>query len=165
MARNEIVLLSDEERIAFAWAGRLRGKSYEAIFSEMQRNYPGLLPLDYNLVKLQKDISTALEKIKPAYMETAGELVQIEAQRFDVMLDSIWEKVESGDTRAIDTALNISKERRKMLGLDQPEKFSVDFRITLAEYLRDGKLTPAEIQEEFGAEILTEVNYKLLELK
>ena len=27
MARNDIVLLSDEERIAFAWAGRLRGKS------------------------------------------------------------------------------------------------------------------------------------------
>lgn len=165
MARNDIVLLSDEERIAFAWAGRLRGKSYESIFLEMQKAYPGLLPLDYNLTKLQKDISFALEKLKPAYMETASELVQIEAQRFDVMLDAVWDKVEKGDTRAIDTALNISKERRKMLGLDESEKLQVDFRVTLAEYMRDGKLTPAEIQEEFGTEILTEVNYKLLELK
>lgn len=165
MARNDVILLSDEERIAFAWAGRLRGKSYEAIFNEMQKNYPGLLPLDYNLAKLQKDISVALEKLRPAYVETANELVQIEAQRFDVMLDAIWDKVESGDTKAIDTALNISKERRKMLGLDESEKINVDFRIILAEYMRDGKLTPAEIQEEFGEEILSEVNYKLLEMK
>lgn len=165
MARNDIVLLSDEERIAFAWAGRLRGKSYESIFLEMQKAYPGLLPLDYNLVKLQKDISTALEKLKPAYMETASELVQIEAQRFDVMLDAVWDKVEKGDTRAIETALNISKERRKMLGLDESEKFQVDFRIILAEHLKSGKISPKEIQEEFGDEILTEVNYKLLELK
>lgn len=155
----------DDERIAFAWAGRLRGKSYEEIFLELNRNFPGQLPLDYNLVKLQKDISTALERIKPAYTETANEMVQMEAHRYDVMLNSLWDKVLEGDTRAIDTALNISKERRKMLGLDEPEKFNVDFRVTLAEYVRDGKLTPAEIQQEFGEEVLQEVNYKLLELK
>jgi hypothetical protein len=92
-------------------------------------------------------------------------MVKIEALRFDTMLDAIWDKAISGDTRAIDTALAISRERRKLLGLDESEKITVDFRVTLAQLLQSGKVTPAEIQSEFGDEVLTEVNYKLLEMK
>ncbi len=165
MAKYDIVLLKEDERIALVWAGRLRGRSYEEIFLELNNKFPGKLPLDYSVKSVQKDVNAALERLRPAYLETASDMVKIEALRFDTMLDAIWDKAISGDTRAIDTALAISRERRKLLGLDESEKLQIDFRITLAEYLKSGKISPKEIQEEFGDEILTEVNYKLLELK
>ena len=165
MAKYDIVLLKADERIALVWAGRLRGRSYEEIFLELNNKFPGKLPLDYSVKSVQKDVNAALERLRPAYLETASDMVKIEALRFDTMLDAIWDKAISGDTRAIDTALAISRERRKLLGLDESEKLQIDFRITLAEYLKSGKISPKEIQEEFGDEILTEVNYKLLELK
>lgn len=165
MARYDIVLLKEDERIALVWAGRLRGRSYEEIFLELNNKFAGKLPLDYSVKSVQKDVNAALERLKPAYLETASDMVKIEALRFDTMLDAIWDKAIEGDTRAIDTALAISRERRKLLGLDESEKLQIDFRITLAEYLKSGKISPKEIQEEFGDEILTEVNYKLLELK
>ena len=165
MAKYDIVLLKEDERIALVWAGRLRGRSYEEIFLELNNKFPGKLPLDYSVKSVQKDVNAALERLRPAYLETASDMVKIEALRFDTMLDAIWDKAISGDTRAIDTALAISRERRKLLGLDESEKLQIDFRITLAEYLKSGKISPKESQEEFGDEILTEVNYKLLELK
>ncbi len=165
MAKYDIVLLKEDERIALVWAGRLRGRSYEEIFLELNNKFPGKLPLDYSVKSVQKDVNAALERLRPAYLETASDMVKIEALRFDTMLDAIWDKAISGDTRAIDTALAISRERRKLLGLDESEELQIDFRITLAEYLKSGKISPKEIQEEFGDEILTEVNYKLLELK
>lgn len=165
MARYDIVLLKEDERIALVWAGRLRGRSYEEIFLELSNKFPGKLPLDYSVKSVQKDVNVALERLKPAYLETASDMVKIEALRFDTLLDAVWDKAVEGDTRAIDTALAISRERRKLLGLDESEKITVDFRVTLAQLLQSGKVTPAEIQSEFGDEVLTEVNYKLLEMK
>ena len=51
-----------------------------------------------------------------------------------------------------------------MLGLDEPDKIQVDWKITLAQLVQSGDLTPADIVKDFGEEVLTEVNYKLLEL-
>lgn len=162
--KRSLQLLTNEERNAIVWAGRLRGKSFEEIHLFLINSYSSQLPKDYSIKDVQKDLSTALNKLQTAYTETASELVQIEAHRFDVMLDSIWHKVKDGDTKAVDAALAISRERRKMLGLDEPDKIQVDWKITLAQMVQSGELTPADIVKDFGEEVLTEVNYKLLEL-
>jgi len=162
--KRSLLLLTNEERNAIVWAGRLRGKSFEEIHIFLITNYVSQLPRDYSVRDVQKDLSSALNKLQPAYLETAAELVQIEAHRFDVMLDSIWNKVTSGDTKAVDAALAISRERRKMLGLDEPDKIQVDWKVTLAQLIQSGDITPADIVKDFGEEVLTEVNYKLLEL-
>lgn len=71
----------------------------------------------------------------------------------------------SGDLQAIDRALDISKERRKMMGLDNPEKISVDWKFQVADLLQRGTITPQDVVEEFGEEALITVNQLLIEKK
>ena len=164
-ARMGIMTLSNEERIATVWSARLSGMTYNQIYYFLQERFGASLPPAYSVKNVEYDIQTAFSQLPQVYGETAKDMVAIENARFDRMLNSIWSKVEDGDTRAVDTALAISRERRKMLGLDEPEKFQVDWRITLAQMVQGGELTPAQIVDEFGEEVLVEVNEKLLELK
>lgn len=164
-ARMGIAILSDEERIATVWAARLSGLTHNQIYHAMIERFGGSLPGAYSVKSVEADLQKAFSQLPVTYGETAKEMVAIENSRFDRMLNSIWSEVEAGNTRAVDTALAISRERRKMLGLDEPEKFQVDWRITLAQMVQSGELSPAQIVDEFGEEILVEVNEKLLELK
>lgn len=164
-ARMGIALLSDEERIATVWAARLAGHTHNQIYHLMVKRFGESLPASYSPKSVELDLQKAFSQLPSTYGETAKDMVQIENARFDRMLNSIWPEVEAGNTRAVDTALAISRERRKMLGLDEPEKFQVDWRITLAQMVQSGELTPAQIVDEFGEEILVEVNEKLLEMR
>ncbi len=164
-ARMGIMTLSNEERIATVWAARLSGMTHNQIYYFLQERFGAALPPAYSAKNVEHDLQTAFSQLPSTYGETAKDMVAIENARFDRMLNSIWSKVEDGDTRAVDTALAISRERRKMLGLDEPEKFQVDWRITLAQMVQGGELTPAQIVDEFGEEVLVEVNEKLLELR
>jgi len=164
-ARMGIAILSDEERIATVWAARLAGHTHSQIYNIMQNRFGSSLPGNYSIKSVEADLQRAFSQLPATYGETAKDMVAIENARFDRMLNSIWPEVEAGNTRAVDTALAISRERRKMLGLDEPEKFQVDWRITLAQMVQGGELTPAQIVDEFGEEVLVEVNQKLLELK
>lgn len=164
-AKMGIMLLSDEERLATIFAARLSGFSHQEIYRLMQERFGSSLPPAYSINSVKSDIQQALLKIPQVYQESVNDLIEIENSRFERMLSRIWDKVEEGDLRAIETALNISKEKRKMLGLDQKEKIEVDFKVTLADYIQAGKITPAQVVEEFGEEILLEVNEKLLERK
>ena len=164
-ARMGIATLSNEERIATVWAARLSGMTYTQIYYYLQERFGGSLHPSYSVKSVEADLQLAFSQLPSVYGETAKDMVSIENARFDRMLNSIWEKVEDGDVRAVDTALAISRERRKMLGLDEPEKFQVDWRFTLAQMVKGGELTPAQIVDEFGEEVLVEVNDRLLELK
>ena len=164
-ARMGIMTLSNEERIATVWASRLSGMTHNQIYYYLQERFGASLPPAYSAKNVEYDLQAAFSQLPSTYGETAKDMVAIENARFDRMLNSIWSKVEDGDTRAVDTALAISRERRKMLGLDEPEKFQVDWRITLAQMVQSGELTPAQIVDEFGDEVLVEVNEKLLELR
>ena len=164
-AKFGIAALSDEERIATVWAARLSGHSYPEIYYLLKERFGKSLPPSYSERSVENDLQRAFSQLPAVYGETAREMVQIENSRFDTMLKAIWSKVEEGDTRAVDSALAISRERRKMLGLDEPEKLQVDWRITLAQLVQSGELTPAQVVEQFGEEILVEVNERLIGLK
>jgi len=60
--------------------------------------------------------------LKKTLQEPADELRQLEVERLDAMLLSIWPQVKQGNQGAIDRALRIMERRAKLLGLDAPVK-------------------------------------------
>lgn len=157
--------LSDRERIAQVWELRLKGFSHEAIANELASRFPAdVLPKGWGAKAVYDDCQAALNTVQNEYKETAIEMVGIELSRFDELLKGVWEQAAAGDVRSIEAALAISRERRKLVGLDNPERFQIDWRIQLVGLLQNGTVTPQQIASEFGDEALIEVN-RLLEAK
>ena len=160
------VQLSDEERRAQVWERRLKGYSYEAIAREMREQFsPDSLPKNWSAKTVYADCAAILAQIRDEYRESAAEIAGIELSRYDELQNSIWESAKSGDIRAITTVLEISRERRKLLGLDNPAKYEVSWVAQLGDFLQKGVITPQEIADEFGDEGLSTVNRYLLEKK
>ena len=160
------VQLSDEERRAQVWERRLKGFSYEAIAREMREQFSAeSLPKNWSAKTVYADCVAILAQIRDEFSENAAEAVNIELGRFDELLNAVWENAKAGDVRSVQVALDISRERRKMLGLDSPERFQVDWRVQVVELLQKGLVTPQEIAAEFGDEGLGEVNRLMLEMK
>jgi hypothetical protein len=156
--------LGDEERRAQVWELRLRGYSHEAISRELiERFGEGMLPVGYSPKHVYDDCTFVLNAIQNEFKESSIEMVGIEVKRFDKMLEAIWDKAEAGDVSAIDRVLAISKERRKMLGLDTPEKFAIDWRMQVVTLLESGTVTPQQIATEFGNDALIAINQLLIE--
>lgn len=159
-------IMSDDERRALVWERRLQGFSYDAIYRDMLETFNrDVLPKDWSPKKVYADCSAILVKVQDEYKETAAEMVDIELGRFDELLAAVWPSAKSGDLSAIDRALAISKERRKMMGLDNPERFEVNWKVQVADLLQRGTITPQDVVEEFGESALIEVNQLLLEKK
>lgn len=76
-----------------------------------------------------KDASGAWRAVKAALKKTlqepADELRQIEIERLDAMLSSIWASVKQGQYGAIDRAIKIMERKAKLLGMDAPTKTDV----------------------------------------
>ena len=158
--------MSDEERRAHVWERRLKGYSYEAIAREMRETFaPSSLPKNWGPKQVYADCAAILAQIRDEFSENAAEAVNIELGRFDELLNAVWENAKAGDVRSVQVALDISRERRKMLGLDSPERFQVDWYVQVANFLQKGLITPQEIADEFGDEGLSTVNRYLLENK
>lgn len=158
--------MTDEERRAHVWERRLKGFSYEAIAREMRETFaPSSLPKNWGPKQVYADCAAILAQVRDEFSETAAEAVNIELGRFDELLNAVWENAKAGDVRSVQVALDISRERRKMLGLDSPEKFQVDWKVQVVELLQKGLVTPQEIADEFGDEGLGEVNRLMLEMK
>lgn len=160
------IMLTDQERRAHIWEMRLRGYSYEAISREMVRQFgPDALPDNWGPKYVYSDCAAVLAQINNEYKETAAEMVDIELNRFDQLLAAVWDNAVAGDTAAITKALEISRERRKMMGLDNPERIEVSWKIQVADLMRKGLITPQDVVREFGEEGLITVNQYLLEMK
>ena len=156
--------LSDDERRAHVWERRLKGFSYEAIYRDMLETFHrDVLPKAWSPKHVYADCAAILVKVQEEYKETAAEMVDIELGRFDELLSAVWPSATAGDLNAVDRALAISKERRKMMGLDNPERFEVNWRVQVADLLQRGTITPQDVVNEFGESALIEVNQLLLE--
>ena len=158
--------MSDEERRAHVWERRLKGFSYDAIAREMRETFaPSSLPKNWGPKQVYADCAAILAQIRDEYKESAAEIAGIELSRYDELQNSIWESAKSGDIRAITTVLEISRERRKLLGLDNPAKYEVRWEVQVADLLQKGVITPQEVATEFGEDGLLTVNRYLLEMK
>ena len=156
--------MTDEERRAHVWERRLKGFSYDAIAREMREQFsPSALPKGWGPKTVYNDCAAILAQVSNEYRETAAEMVGVELGRFDELLNAVWDNAKSGDLRAVETALNISRDRRKMMGLDNPDRIQVDWRFQVADLLQKGTIRPEDVVTEFGEEALIEVNQILLE--
>lgn len=159
-----LVPMSDDERRAHVWERRLKGFSYEAIYRDMLDTFSrDVLPKDWSPKKVYADCSAILVRIQDEYKETAAEMVDIELGRFDELLSAVWPMAKAGDLNAVEKALAISRERRKMMGLDNPDRIQIDWRFQVADLLQKGTIRPEDVVKEFGEEALIEVNQILLE--
>lgn len=139
------------------WELRRFGFDYDEIADKLRDDYgEDSLPPKYNGRSAYEDISTLLRQFDNELRETAQEVAWIELDRFDELLAGIWERAREGDLAAVSKALEISRERRKLLGIDN-DSLKVDWRIELVELLDSGKLRPEEIVAEFGEEVLAQV--------
>jgi hypothetical protein len=156
--------MSDDERRAQIWERRLKGFSYDAIYRDMLRTFgTDQLPANWSPKHVYTDCAAVLAQVQNEYRETAAEMVGVELGRFDELLAGVWPMAVSGDLQAIDRALDISKERRKMMGLDNPDRIQIDWRFQVADLLQKGTIRPEDVVAEFGEEALIEVNQLLLE--
>jgi hypothetical protein len=80
----------------------------------------GLAPANYSYATASRDVKAEFERLLEKGSEIAEHARAMELARLDVMLHAVWEKIEGGDVRAIDTALRVSERRAKLLGLDAP---------------------------------------------
>ena len=103
------------ERASKAVDLRKAGANYEAIGKV----------LGVSAQAAHKMVKKYLEKVEAHTIESAAEAKRLELERLDAMLMAIWPKVKAGDIRAVGEARARGAERRKVLGLDAPEKSEV----------------------------------------
>ena len=72
--------------------------------------------------------------------ETAEAITKLELDRLDMALKGLAKKVEAGDTRACEVWIRVSESRRKLLGLDAPEKKQVAVGLVQFEECSDPEL-------------------------
>lgn len=68
-------------------------------------------------------VDEGLGELKTECRSEAEELRELEEMRMDALLPKLMEKAVKGDVLAIDRVLAISRERRKLRGLDAPTSF------------------------------------------
>jgi hypothetical protein len=116
---------------------RQRGFSYRRIAAEIGRSVAAA----HNFVR------ESLEELAADQKREAGKLVALELARLDKLAAAIWPKANCGDVQAIDRLLKILERRAKYLGLDQPEKLTLEATglegvLTLIEEARTQRSAP-----------------------
>lgn len=66
------------------------------------------------------------QAIRRVLREPVEEALELELQRLDKFLNSLWPAIEAGDPAAIDRGLKIMDRRAKYLGMDAPTKQQVE---------------------------------------
>ena len=78
-----------------------------------------------SITNVHNHIFDQLSSWRDMTQEMSNELRELEVQRLDEFLRALWPKIQTGNPRAIETALKVSERRAKLLGLDAPEKREV----------------------------------------
>lgn len=106
---------------------RQQGYTYKEIADKVAEEVGlDVLPKQWGDRYAHKDVVAELERLRKETLEEVADLRDITLQRYDTMLSAIQSKVADGDPRAIDTALKIEADRRKLLGLDAPTQSKLD---------------------------------------
>jgi DNA mismatch repair ATPase MutS len=114
---------------------RAQGKTYREI-QEMIRREFDLPRYSYRLAL--DDCNRALNQICIENTQSVHALRGLELKRYDDYLDKIYDQIENGDLDAVQTALKISKERSKILGLYAPVEVKIQ------------QIAESRVREELG---------------
>lgn len=78
--------------------------------------------LECSVAQAHKLVDTAIAEERTAIATAKADLIALEVTRCDIYLAAIAQKIQKGDTKAVDTALRVADRRAKLLGLDAPSK-------------------------------------------
>lgn len=131
---------------------RAAGHSYDEIADRMASDptVAHTLPKPWSAKVARSDALIYLDYLRGELQDSLLDVVELESSRLDRMLAAIWDKVELGNFKAIDTALRISERRSKLLGLDKA--IEVDWRIEVLSLMDGGLVTAEQAAEQLGPE-------------
>lgn len=119
----------------------------------------------YELIAKQlgyADSSGAYKSVKRSMQsiisEPAEELRQVEYERLNQMLLSIWERVQLGELGAIDRALSIMDRIGRLYGLNAPQRTEIDQRISQGVMIVNGS------KEEYLSAIRGQIDNDIIEV-
>lgn len=78
------------------------------------------------------------DAIKVTLNEKTDELRTLQYERLNHMMLVLWPKVQSGDERAITTALGIMDKMDRLYGVEAPQRIDVDHGVANAVFVVDG---------------------------
>lgn len=94
-----------------------------------------------------RDIHKQLKRLNKRNLEEAKYLQDLELERLDGLLHALKGGVAKGDPKSVEVARKLSESRRKMLGLDKPQKIELtDVRDLEARAHAGDKEAAAELQ-------------------
>ena len=109
MAEDPQVKLERHERRYQALQMRIAGVSNAVIAQRLGYSSPQ---------RVSKDVTNALKKAAKQEAMAAEELLNLEINRLDRMMASVWPRVLKGEVNAVEAALKIVNKRSSLLGLD-----------------------------------------------
>lgn len=112
--------VSIAERRSMCIELRKAGMSYSDISDAVIKHF-GLsnLPAGYDEKRAHKDVMAVLELTRKEMFEDAQTIIELELERLDEILMSLWDRALGGDLKAVDKVLAVMQRRAKMLGLDK----------------------------------------------
>lgn len=118
--RENSDLLETAERRAFVFQLRRAGVQYREIAKRAIEKFGvDRLPLGFNGLYAAKDISRELTRLRDEIAESAQDVRQMQDERLNDMLVSLWPQAMRGHRGAIDRVLRIMDRRAKLWGLDK----------------------------------------------
>lgn len=101
---------------------RKQGKTYRAIAEAVRQQLGDELPAGWDERYAYKDVKRELDRLRDEIAEDAQMIRQLELERLDLALDAILPMVRKGNLGAVDRLIRLSESRRKLLGLDAPQR-------------------------------------------
>jgi hypothetical protein len=112
--RTDQIEITAAERRQKALDLRKQAQSYRAIATA----------LGYSVGQAHADVQIALAELAELEHASAAEYRTMEEERLDAAAAAIWPKVTKGDLDAVHAWVRISESRRRMRGLDAPQKIA-----------------------------------------
>lgn len=112
--RTDQIEITAAERRQKALELRKQAQSYRAIGDQ----------LNVSAKTAHQDVQTALAELAELEHASAAEYRTLEEARLDAAAEAIWPKVAKGDLDAVHAWVRISESRRRLRGLDAPQKIA-----------------------------------------
>ena len=105
---------------------------------------------NYSEGAAHKDVQIELERLAEKCQESAKGVRELELARLDRLLAALNRGISEGDTQAINSAIRLSESRRKLLGVDAPDRAELEVSGGMTIVAPDKFETAEEWQKQAG---------------
>lgn len=134
-----------EERRVQVMANLMAGHNYRTIAQGLK----------ISISTVHKDVEVIMGRWRREQIRNADQWVLLQTKRIDRAINAIWNDVTSGNLGAIDRLQRLIDQHAKFSGYAPESDNAWMFRV--AALLLAGKVTVAEVQEELGSDLATEL--------